>query len=250
MLSQIRPIVEELSQAEPRQMSASMVESLARAQAAPSTATYPTTEFSPLSPRDKTIELPFPAPPTSPIPSSSRSLPISLQISVVGLLVIFAGFADLRGRSLGIELALVSLSAFFLLLIIRLRAGKTEFRVAGALPSEPESLYDATRIQPIPTLLVRPPEAIPTHAADATQVFNPNSFAAGLPDVHLTFISSTDSGLAGRTVRITKVPFTIGREGTDLAIKSDSGLSREHASIDYALGVFTIADFRIPTARS
>jgi hypothetical protein len=85
----------------------------------------------------------------------------------------------------------------------------------------------------------QPPAAGP--AIDGTQVFEP---AGGLlPRVHLSFRSSADRFLVGRSVAVLKVPFLIGRSAQDgLDIASDVALSRQHAVIDWDGREFTIRD--------
>jgi serine/threonine protein kinase len=77
---------------------------------------------------------------------------------------------------------------------------------------------------------------------DATQLFRASAGQQMLPEVYLAFKSAPDRMLAGRPVRITKVPFRIGRSQGDLQIPSDKHLSRLHATIDWKDGVFVLKD--------
>jgi len=63
------------------------------------------------------------------------------------------------------------------------------------------------------------------------------------PQVVLTFSSSSDSVLTGKSVPITQLPFIIGRDrDANLCISSDHSLSRQHCVIDWADGAYVIKD--------
>ncbi len=63
------------------------------------------------------------------------------------------------------------------------------------------------------------------------------------PEFTVTYTQSADPLLVGRTIRVTSVPFLIGRANpADLKITSDPGVSREHAKIEWDQGAFTITD--------
>jgi hypothetical protein len=62
-----------------------------------------------------------------------------------------------------------------------------------------------------------------------------------VPEAYLVLLAAFKRHWEGKQLRITSVPFQIGRaEANDFA--NDPGVSRTHASIDYKDGVFTITD--------
>lgn len=63
------------------------------------------------------------------------------------------------------------------------------------------------------------------------------------PPVSLTFTASSDAGFLGRSVPITKTPFKIGRApDCDLAILTDSNLSREQCVIEWHDSAYYVRD--------
>jgi serine/threonine protein kinase len=63
------------------------------------------------------------------------------------------------------------------------------------------------------------------------------------PRVMLTFTSSADPVLTGKSVPVDHLPFSIGREqDADLPISSDRALSRQHCVIDWVDGAYIIRD--------
>jgi tetratricopeptide (TPR) repeat protein len=112
-------------------------------------------------------------------------------------------------------------------------------------PPAPEEFSGATAIQPRSLRKAEPADErkpLAEAAEGRTQIFSTPSGAQMLPEVYLVFRSTVDRLLDGKPVRITKVPFEIGRAAGDLAIASDKGLSRVHAVIDWNNGAFTITD--------
>ncbi len=104
--------------------------------------------------------------------------------------------------------------------------------------SLPKTVLSADVLRP-QVLAAQPPMAGP--AIDGTQVIEP--VGGLLPRVHLSFRSSADRFLVGRSVSVRRVPFLIGRSAQDdLSIGSDAALSREHAVIDWDGKEFTICD--------
>ena len=91
-------------------------------------------------------------------------------------------------------------------------------------------------------------EKTPEESADSfTGVFVAPPHGSGAvepqPEFTLTFTQSADPLLVGRTMRVTSVPFLVGRANpADLKITSDPGVSREHARIEWDQGAFTITD--------
>ncbi len=69
--------------------------------------------------------------------------------------------------------------------------------------------------------------------------------AKGAPPVRLQILETADPAFAnGAGVqRVTRFPYTIGREGCDLTIAGDRHISRRHAQISYEGGIFYLLDF-------
>ncbi len=69
--------------------------------------------------------------------------------------------------------------------------------------------------------------------------------AKGAPPMRLQILETADPAFAnGASVqRVTRFPYTIGREGCDLTISGDRHISRRHAQISYEDGIFYLLDF-------
>ena len=118
-------------------------------------------------------------------------------------------------------------------------------------PSTPPT-HETTRLlrPPSPTILVSDAAAAesqpPEPSGSVTGVYLPRFAEPGPIEAQLEFsLTLTQSGdrlLVGRTIRVTSVPFHIGRFNPDLNISSDDGISREHAVIEHDRGAFTLTD--------
>jgi serine/threonine protein kinase len=96
--------------------------------------------------------------------------------------------------------------------------------VSGKEPSRRSEMPDVTRIF----------EGLPDGGHSEVQSKRQN--------VRLTFAASEDRLLTGKTVRLTCLPFRIGRVNSEMCIESDPGISLQHAVIDWDGSAFTIAD--------
>jgi serine/threonine protein kinase len=109
-------------------------------------------------------------------------------------------------------------------------------------PSSPD--FGATIITPPPPRVVQGPPSSPD-VSDATLVFAPAQrpdTAGEFPDVQIVVSRSPDAHLIGRTLRISKPVFTMGRgDDCDLSL-ADAGWSREHAEIVYVDSGFVLRD--------
>ncbi len=77
--------------------------------------------------------------------------------------------------------------------------------------------------------------------ADALLV--PKGKPAAMPRVRLRVLESPDKSIVnGSGQLLTRLPFTIGRDESDLSITNDRHVSRRHATISYEQGIFYIED--------
>jgi hypothetical protein len=112
-------------------------------------------------------------------------------------------------------------------------------------------LQELTSAQPMPAQSARRDSSeTPRADSDATNVMAMGSDMdktnvipqALMPDAVLTVTVSLDGTMNGKMIRITRLPFTIGRRERDLNFENDKNVSRQHAEIAFSGETFLITD--------
>ena len=116
------------------------------------------------------------------------------------------------------------------------------------VPAPAAAAFEGTIIVPAPSRQIEQPPLPPSlpDLRDVTVVFSAAHVAAPaageFPEVQLVVTRSRDPRSVGRTVRVSKAVFTLGR-GPDCDLNlPDAGWSREHAEIRFENDVFVLED--------